>query len=262
MMHMLSLAITPTFTIGLNRDFKYPKNFEITCNAKPSYFAYPKKLEEKKEEKKKRVETVTLSITAKSKARLARKRAKEEGETGGGSGPMDEDEEKSSVVDVKLSKEDEEGGAKSMDIDGDTKVGDTKVEEKVDENETGRTKNKREPEPTTFCLPNPCRITKAQAEVCAFDQYQRYRPIHHEEKPCGVIMVTDSTPGEEEDLGTVKAPSIESEDEADPPEPFEWTPPGHPDAQKSSTSTNKDESSPTSPANDKDSASATPPASS
>merc|ERR1740124_1690461 len=192
MMHMLSLAITPTFTIGLNRDFKYPKNFEITCNAKPSYFAYPKKLEEKKEE------------------------------------------EKSSVVDVKLSKEDEEGGAKSMDIDGDTKVGDTKVEEKVDENETGRTKNKREPEPTTFCLPNPCRITKAQAEVCAFDQYQRYRPIHHEEKPCGVIMVTDSTPGEEEDLGTVKAPSIESEDEADPPEPFEWTPPGHPDAQKSS----------------------------
>merc|ERR1740124_1855787 len=262
MMHMLSLAITPTFTIGLNRDFKYPKNFEITCNAKPSYFAYPKKLEEKKEEKKKRVETVTLSITAKSKARLARKRAKEEGETGGGSGPMDEDEEKSSVVDVKLSKEDEEGGAKSIDIDGDTKVGDTKVEEKVDENETGRTKNKREPEPTTFCLPNPCRITKAQAEVCAFDQYQRYRPIHHEEKPCGVIMVTDSTPGEEEDLGTVKAPSIESEDEADPPEPFEWTPPGHPDAQKSSTSTNKDESSPTSPANDKDSASATPPASS
>merc|ERR1712238_495166 len=96
MMHMLSLAITPTFTIGLNRDFKFPKTFEITCNAKPSHYAYPKKLEEKKEEKKKRVVTVTLSITAKSKARLARKRAKEEGDSGDGSVPMDEDEDKSS----------------------------------------------------------------------------------------------------------------------------------------------------------------------
>jgi 26S proteasome regulatory subunit N2 len=59
------------------QDFKYPKHFEIQCNSKPSVFAYPKKLEEKKEEKKKRVETVALSTTAKNKARLARKRAKE-----------------------------------------------------------------------------------------------------------------------------------------------------------------------------------------
>merc|ERR1712238_531770 len=112
-----------------------------------------------------------------------------------------------------------------------------KTEEKVEESEV-KTKTKRVPEPTTFGLSNPCRITKAQAEVCAFDLQQRYRPIHHEEKPCGVIMVTDSSPGEDEDLGTVKAPSIESEDEADPPEPFEWTPPNHPDAQRSSNSTN------------------------
>merc|ERR1712157_652440 len=81
MMHMFSLALTPTFTIGLNKDLKYPKSFEIQCNSKPSAFAYPKKLEEKKEEKKKRVETVMLSITAKEKARQARKRAKEENTT-------------------------------------------------------------------------------------------------------------------------------------------------------------------------------------
>merc|ERR1719359_293027 len=79
MMHSLSLALTPTYTIGLNKDFKFPKNFEIVCSSKPSAFAYPKKLEEKKEEKKKRVETVTLSTTAKEKARLARKKAKESG---------------------------------------------------------------------------------------------------------------------------------------------------------------------------------------
>merc|ERR1712038_339058 len=79
MMHMFSLAITPTYTIALNKDFKYPKTFQITFNSKPSAFAYPKRLEEKKEEAKKRVETVTLSTTAKNKARLARKKAKEEG---------------------------------------------------------------------------------------------------------------------------------------------------------------------------------------
>merc|ERR1712226_655117 len=76
MMHMFSLALTPTFTIGLNQDLKFPKSFEIQCNAKPSAFAYPKKLEEKKEEAKKRVETVTLSTTAKNKARLARRKVK------------------------------------------------------------------------------------------------------------------------------------------------------------------------------------------
>jgi len=230
MMHMFSLAITPTYTIGLNRDFKFPKNFEIVCNAKASHYAYPKKLEEKKEEKKKRVETVTLSITAKSKARLARKKAKEEGDSGGGSAPMDEDEDKSSQEEPSKGTEE---GVKSMDIDGDAKA-----EGKKEGNDIGKVKSKREVEPTTFRLPNPCRITKAQAEVCAFDMNQRYRPIHHEEKPCGVIMVTDSTPGEDEDLGTVKAPSIESEDEADPPEPFEWTPPDHPDAQRSSNLNN------------------------
>jgi 26S proteasome regulatory subunit N2 len=40
-------------------------------------------------------------------------------------------------------------------------------------------------------------------------------------------MLTDSTPDEEEEVGAVKTPA--QEDEADPPEPFEWTPPGHPD---------------------------------
>ena len=78
MMHMLSLALTPTITIGLNKDMKFPKSFSMECRAKPSTFSYPKRLEEKKEEKKKRVETVSLSITSKVKARLARKKAKEE----------------------------------------------------------------------------------------------------------------------------------------------------------------------------------------
>jgi len=211
LMHMFSLAVTPTCTIGLNKDFKYPKKFEVQCNSKPSVFAYPKKLEEKKEEKKKRVETVALSTTAKSKARLARKKAKEDAESGGDSAEsaMDVDKKEEEGESKK-----EEEKAEGMDIDGEVAKED-------------KPKKKREPEPTSFRISNPSRITKAQAEVCAFDLDQRYRPIRHAEKPYGVIMLTDSTPGEEEDLGAVKTPA--AEEEADPPEPFEWTPPGHPD---------------------------------
>jgi 26S proteasome regulatory subunit N2 len=104
-MHCLSLSFTPTFLIGLNKDFKIPNKFTTTCNAKvrlmtsalatdgivngsgaddcppacgcvcgvvdgqPSVFAYPKKLEEKKEDKKERVTTAVLSTTAKAKVR-------------------------------------------------------------------------------------------------------------------------------------------------------------------------------------------------
>jgi 26S proteasome regulatory subunit N2 len=229
LMHMLSLAVTPTCTIGLNKDFKYPKKFEILCQSKPSAYAYPKKLEEKKEEKKKRVETVTLSTTAKNQARLARKRAKEEAESGeGGEG---------AAMDV--DKKEEEGGkdekkekSENMDVDG----GDAE-----DAKETKPAKKKREPEPTSFRIPNPARITTAQANVCTFDLDQRYRPVRPETKPYGVIMLTDSTPGEDEDdLGAVKTPA--QEDEADPPEAFEWTPPGHPDHPDTVKTGEKDES--------------------
>merc|ERR1719232_1807945 len=74
LMHTLSLALTPTLAVGLNGDFRYPRGFEVLCSSRPSAFAYPRRLEEKKEERKKRVETVTLSATAKNRARLARKK--------------------------------------------------------------------------------------------------------------------------------------------------------------------------------------------
>lgn len=214
MMHMFSLAITPTYTICLNKDFKYPKKLEIQCNAKPSMFAYPKRIEEKKEEEKKRIETVTLSTTIKNKARLARKKAKEEG----------------TDVDVKMEEENAE----------------VKEEVKMDINEPEnsedkKSKKKREPEPPRFALSNPCRITKSQIDYCVFKMDQRYHPIRPDEKPCGVILVTDSTPLEEDDdLGTIKAPSIESEDEADAPEPFEWTPPDHKEEMKPENSFDDD----------------------
>ena len=205
MMHMFSLALTPTLTIGLNKDLKYPKTFEIICNSKPSQFAFPKKLQEKKEKVKKHVETFTLSTTAKEKARLARKKAKEEKET------MDEGEDAKNPAD-----DNEEKSGDAMDVD---KEGD----EEVDEEEKPR--KKREPEPLSFFIANPARVTKAQSQYCSFDPKQRYRPVRSDESPSGVIMLYDCSPDEEEYIGTVKSPSLEPLGELAPPEPFEWIAP-------------------------------------
>lgn len=216
LMHMLSLALTPTLTIGLNQDFKYPKSFSILCNSKPSQFAYPKKMEEKKEEKKVRVETVTLSTTAQKKAREARKKAQKEG------GTADMEVEKTEQKEEK--KEGEEG------------------EEKKEEED--KKKRKREPEPTSFKVSNPSRVTHAQAELCVFTDDQRYRPILSTTKPMGVIILTDTTPDaeEEEDFGAVLAPSMEPDGELPPPEPFEWTPPARPSSASSAPEEAQEES--------------------
>jgi len=227
MMHMFGVALTPTFTIGLNKDFKYPKNYEMQCNAKPSVFAYPKRLEEKKEKEKKRVVTVTLSTTAKNKARLARKRALESESGEGADANMEIDEKKSDETNKVEDKADAEAeeGLENMETEGDnnneaTATGD---EEKAKPEK----KKKREPEPGSFRVKNPCRVTKSQSEFCEFDFNQRYRPVRPAGKKMGVVVLIDSTPGEEEDVAAVKSPSLDYEDEADPPEPFEWAPPGH-----------------------------------
>jgi len=212
MMHTFSLALTPTYTIGLNKDYKFPKSFQVVCNSKPSAFAYPKKLEEKKEEKKKRVETVTLSITAKEKARQARKRAKEENIS-------------SSADTMDVENHEEKVGIKKVESRADGEDSDQMVVEKQELPER-KPKKKREPEATSFRISNPSRVTIAQSQECKFDMTQRYRPIRVEEKPYGVIILIDSTPGQAEDLGAVKTPSLEPDGECAPPDPFEWTPPG------------------------------------
>lgn len=228
MMHSLGLVLTPTYSIGLNKDFKFPKSFEIVCNSKPSVFAYPKKLEEKKAAEKKRVETVTLSTTAKDKARLARKRAKEE--AAGSSDAMDVDN-----TEEKGDEKDTENKTTGEDTDNKMDVDKEEVPEK-------KLKKKREPEPTSFRVSNPSRVSTAQSLVCEFDLTQRYRPIRVEEKPFGVIILTDSTPGEVEDLGAVKAPSLEPDGECAPPEPFEWIAPASETAVKVQSEEESEES--------------------
>ncbi len=93
-LHFISLSLAPTCVIGLNKDLALPASFSVTCLSKPSDFAYvsrsrcavvldfinmclraaqPAPLEDKKEEKKERVQTVELSTTAKARAKAKAK---------------------------------------------------------------------------------------------------------------------------------------------------------------------------------------------
>lgn len=150
LMHFLPLAFTPTTHIGLNKDFKMPNNYEATCEARPSQFSYPKKLEEKKEEKKERVTTVTLSTTAKAKAREARK---------------------------ELSTKQEDGDAPAdMEIQGEAGVEEkkgTEGDEKKEGEKAEGAKPKREPEAMSFKIKNPARVTPSQEPFVHFDFDQR-----------------------------------------------------------------------------------------
>jgi len=72
LMNFISLAMTPTALVGVNKDLKVPKSFTATLNAKPSLFAYPVMLKKDEEKSKDKVETAVLSTTAKVKARKER----------------------------------------------------------------------------------------------------------------------------------------------------------------------------------------------
>lgn len=225
MMHMLSVALTPTYTIGLNKDFKYPRNFTIQCHSKPSAFAYPKRLEEKKEKEKKRVETVTLSTTAKNKARLARKKKEEDKDK-----DKDKDDKKD---DVDGNAMDVDDGPKNADADANADDAPMDVDDPAADDDAAKAKPPsppaKSPEPHEFALANPSRVTARQAALCSFSSDGRYRPVRRDAVVGGVVILTDETPDEEEDVAAIKTPSLDAEDEADPPEPFEWAPPGHAD---------------------------------
>ena len=83
-----------------------------------------------------------------------------------------------------------------------------------------------EPEPTSLILGNPARVTLAQEPLVSFNLDQRYVPVRRSSKPIGIVVLLDKTPGEPEDVADVESPPLEGdEDEAEPPEPFEWSPP-------------------------------------
>jgi len=74
--HCLALAFTPTCLIALNAQLKMPK-LEIKSNARPSVYAYPAPLEEKKREEREKVTTAVLSIAARARRRETERKARD-----------------------------------------------------------------------------------------------------------------------------------------------------------------------------------------
>lgn len=192
--HFLSMAFTPTSVIGLNIELNMPK-VEFKSNAKPSVFAYPPPLEEKKDRNKEKVETAVLSITAKQQKRKEVEKKKDD--------KMDVDEDK---VEAEKEKEKKEEAEK-------------KEKEKEKEEE-----KKKEAEATFEMLSNPARVMRPQLKVISLASGSRYIPLK-DISVGGIIMLKNARPSEKEDIIELVAaggPKVEEESEPEPPEPFEW----------------------------------------
>eukprot|EP01041_Mallomonas_annulata_P003308 gene3308-6550_t len=237
LMLFLTLSFSPTALIGLNKDFDMPHSFTVKCNAQESMFAYPK-VEEKKEDKKEKVVTAVLSTTAKARAREAKKEAKRQGGkhgSGSGSGtttsgagsdgnvlppdsPLPQEKEftrHSSVDSIGISTIHEDGsGADKMEVDTETSH----------VTATTATSTKREREPQSYMLANPTRVIPTQVRFVTVPSSQRYVPVGKSRPTSGIVMLMDTDPTAPEDVTKVERVALGQEEEAEPPQPFEWTP--------------------------------------
>ncbi|KAG9293368.1 hypothetical protein G9A89_007614 [Geosiphon pyriformis] len=188
--HFLSLSFTPTAIIGLNKDLKIPK-FEFISNAKHSLFAYPATTKPPTTNVVEKVATAVLSTTAKAKAR-AKKSEKEKGNENADA--MDTDERKDDI------KKEEE-----------------KEEPKDDK------KGKKKKEDAFEVLENMARVLPTQLQYISFKEESRYVPVK-KGIVGGILMMIDKRPEEREELISPSAPVANetNEEEAAPPEPFEY----------------------------------------
>lgn len=184
--HFLSLAMSPSSLIALNKDLQMPK-MQFRCSAPPSAFAYPPPTEAVKKEAKEKVETAILSITSKTKAK---KKATEDG--------------------------------KKMDVDEATKP----TEEDLVAEEGKKEAEKPESEPDFTMLDNPARVVRPQLDKITFDSSSRYQPVRGGAVRMGVVIFDDATPDQPEDLIQLAESSGASMDtsaaEPSPPEPFDF----------------------------------------
>ncbi|XP_057333069.1 26S proteasome non-ATPase regulatory subunit 1 [Microplitis mediator] len=225
--HALALAFTPTCVIGLNAQLKMPK-LEMRSNARPSIYAYPAPLEEKKREEREKVQTAVLSIAARARRRESERRARLSHEMMEVDPPVVEGKEaeskdtpstsassSSSAVkdDKKKDKEDKDKKEKE-DKDKDTK-----------DNKKAKDEEKKEPEPSFEILQNPARVLRQQLKVIQLVEGSQYVPVK-DVQIGGIIMLKHIKPETEEELVEPVAafgPKPDEEKEADPPEPFEYT---------------------------------------
>lgn len=245
--HCLSLAFTPTCVIALNSDLKMPK-MELKSAAKPSLYAYPAPMEEKKAEEREKVATAVLSIAARQKRRetadkkdddkmeidedvkevlkeakeSAAAEAKEAEKTAPAAAEKDEkkkEKAKETVAAVAAAV----GGAAT------TSTASTSAAAATEETKDGAAtvpKPVKEPEPNFEILQNPARVLRQQLKVISIVDGQSYVPL--KDVTIGGIIVTQrkSKPGDADEIlvEPIAACGPKNDDAKEPeaPEPFEY----------------------------------------
>uniref|UniRef100_A0A023GMA3 26S proteasome non-ATPase regulatory subunit 1 n=1 Tax=Amblyomma triste TaxID=251400 RepID=A0A023GMA3_AMBTT len=222
--HFLSLSLSPTCLVALTGELRMPR-LQIRSGAKPSTFAYPPPLEEKKEREREKVTTAVLSITAKARRREAHSGKESPATTPATQETMEVDEQTPAAAVSTAAKKEDTTPATG------TATTATQDEAKKEETDTpagveAKTETKAKPEPNFELLSNPARVVKPQLKLLAMPEGSRYRPIK-DITIGGIIMVTDTKSSEEEELVepvSAGGPTAENEegDEPEPPEPFEY----------------------------------------
>ncbi|XP_030370099.1 26S proteasome non-ATPase regulatory subunit 1 [Scaptodrosophila lebanonensis] len=237
--HTLSLAFTPTCVIGLNSDLKMPK-MEFKSAAKPSLYAYPAPLEEKKSEEREKVATAVLSIAARQKRRENADKKEddkmdvdEDSKEGAAGSKKDDDKSEATIkTDEKVTEE------KPKKEEKEKKREDEKEKESVassstsalssdkDKKEEKDKKDKKEPEPTSEILQNPARVLRQQLKALSVIGGQSYEPL--KDVTIGGIIVFQHTGKSDEMQELVEpvaafGPMADEEKEPEPPEAFEYS---------------------------------------
>lgn len=242
--HCLSLAFTPTCVIALNSDLKMPK-IEFKSAAKPSLYAYPAPMEEKKAEEREKVATAVLSIAARQKRRETIDKRDDEkmdidedvkevikdSKAGGESSSSTaaattataattKDAEKATTSD----KDEKKKGAKAKEEPPVASPASTTTADETKEKDSAQKAERKEPEPNFEILQNPARVMRQQLKVISIVDGQSYVPL---KDVCigGIIVTERKTSGEAEELVEPIAacgPKGDDAKEPEAPEPFEY----------------------------------------
>ncbi|XP_078038608.1 regulatory particle non-ATPase 2 [Augochlora pura] len=236
--HCLALAFTPTCLIALNAQLKMPK-LDIRSNARPSVYAYPAPLEEKKREEREKVTTAVLSVAARTKKRESERKARDSHEKMDVDPPETKDtavemkdatapkeaDEKKKEKEAKETKEKVEKKGKE-ETEKSEKTEKAEKTEKTEKSEKGEKieEKKKEVEPNFEILQNPARVLRQQLKVIHLVDGSHYAPVK-DLQIGGIVMVNHIQPDTEEELVEPVAafgPKPDEEKEADPPIPFEY----------------------------------------
>lgn len=236
--HCLSLAFTPTCVIALNSDLKMPK-MELKSAAKPSLYAYPAPMEEKKAEEREKVATAVLSIAARQKRReTADKKDDDKMEIDEDVKEVLKEAKESAAAESKevekpaavVAEKDEKKKEKAKDtVTASTSIASTAAAPTADETKDGVAavvKPVKEPEPNFEILQNPARVLRQQLKVISIVDGQSYTPL--KDVTIGGIIVTqrNSKAGDAEEVlvEPIAACGPKNDDAKEPeaPEPFEY----------------------------------------